>query len=593
MSFSIKLNDNNILTGSPTMIDICDINQCVSGNTGRMFPVNGYSSPININTIYNNLVQGGYSENSIVLNTATLNDCINNPTGTNRQLLDASFGWLFGSVETGGVAFRRIAGNTQAITKIELRLGANGDYTGGSISATNIATTVGVGSGSNADNNFYYFDNWYYNGIYQTEYTWTLGGPINIEYVDISIDPNPLYEVIAENVITNATSYNGAVLIENGIRRCPNIYSWGSGGRTGNENMTFFKAGFEYTPDPNGDDNEGQPEGGDGTPTASVPIDFPDLPPDDVLLSGIVKMFSPTTTELATFYNYIYSAPQNIIDNFKKIWTNPMDSIISLTTVPFFINTGARENIHFCGVDSEISCAQVAGQFQTIDCGKIIVEEEYKSFLEFEPFTTVKLFLPFVGFIDMKPSETVGATIYIKYNVDLLTGECIAFVKCVKSVNAWNLNINSVLYSFKGNVISSYPLTGNNWSGLYSGVAQTIAGIGSIASGNVGGGISSMANGIMQPMVSTTRSGAISGNSGTLGEYTPYLIFEKPIKSVPLKNQYYMGYPSNLGKDELEKYHDYTEVDTSTLKFNVSANYATAEEIDEIKQLLEGGVILP
>ena len=593
MAFYIQLNENNILTGSPSTFTIGDINQCVSGNTGRFFTTNGVSSPCNIQTVYNNLISGGYSENTIVLNTATLNDCLNNPNGTNRALLDGSFGWLFGSVETGGVAFRRIAGSSTAVTKIELRLGANGDYTGGGISAVNIGTTCGVGSGSNADNNWYWFDNWFYNGVYQDTYTFAGGGAFNIEYVEVGLDNNPLYEVIAENTIDNVLSYSGGELYESPLfRRCPNLYSFGQGGRIGNENITFFKEGFQYTPDPQGDGGETQPEGGEGTPQSSVPIDYPDLPPDDIMLTGIVKMYNPTTSQLASIYNYIYSSPQSVIDNFKKIWYDPMQSIISLTTVPFLVNVGASENVYFCGVDTGVSSAILAGQFQVVDCGTCTIEEEYKSFVEYEPYTTASLYLPFIGFVDLKPSDVIGATVGVKYNIDLLTGECLAFVKIHKNVGGWNVNIDSVMYAFKGNVISSYPLTGNNWSNMYSGIAQTVMGIGGAIAGNpmaLGG----IVNGILQPMVSTSRSGAVSGNSGALGEYRPYICFEKPIINIPTGNQFYMGYPTNYGKDALEKYHKYTEVDTSTLKFNVNVNYITADEIDEIKQLLEGGVILP
>lgn len=362
-----------------------------------------------------------------------------------------------------------------------------------------------------------------------------------------------------------------------------------------------------YQPDPGGGGGgENSTGGGNGQPQSSVDIDFPALPPDVLINSGIIKMFAPTVNEIKSLMNYIYSAPTAIIDNFKKIWSNPMESIISFGVVPWYIDpsTLVTEEVNFCGVKSGVYMHVLPSQYKEVDCGVLTVNEEYNSLLDYSTYTRIKLFLPFIGCVDLN-DDCMGATMHLKYFIDILSGECVANLKCTKTDSSldYSIEYNSVMYQFKGNVLTSAPLTGNNWQQLYSGVlnlVQTAA-----LPTPVGIKMASMAGQIAGDLTSqkvqVQRAGSITANSGTLGEYLPYIILEKEIRSVPVNNDKYNGYPLNWGgtiksfRDTVndfngDKASGYTVIRRDSMRLN-DIN-ATDTEKQMIKDILETGFVL-
>ena len=370
-------------------------------------------------------------------------------------------------------------------------------------------------------------------------------------------------------------------------------------------------------PDPNDDSGYSTTGGGNGEPQSSVDIDFPALPPDMLIESGAVKMYVPSKEDMQSFMHYIYSRPTDIINNFKKIWSNPMESIISFAVAPVDLTTftSGTEEISFCGVKTGVYMPKISSQFKEVDCGTLDVVGEYQSLLDYNHYTRVQLFLPFIGFVTLDVDDIMDATLSLKYLCDLLTGECLAILKSTKTWqdDSMNIEYNSCLYEFKGNMLTEAPLTGNNFQQLYSGILnmmQTIAiptatGAGiskaskiaqvtknsTTAKSAIDAG-SSIAQDVLSQKVSVQRSGAVAGNVGTLGEYIPYIVIEKPIRSIPEYNQELNGYPANFGTI-IKNYigTGYTVCKTDSVRTN-NILRATQSEKDMIKELLESGVIL-
>ena len=355
-------------------------------------------------------------------------------------------------------------------------------------------------------------------------------------------------------------------------------------------------------PDPNDQDGYSTTGGGDGTPQSSVDIDFPSLPPDMLLNSGAIKMYVPSAEDMQSFMHYIYSSPTDIINNFKKIWANPMESIISFAVAPVDLSTfvNGTEEVSFCGVDTGVYMPKISSQFKEIDCGPLEVVGEYQSLLDYNSYTKVSLFLPFIGVVPLEVDEIMDATLTLKYFCDLLTGECMAILKSSKTWqdDSMNIQYNSCLYEFKGNMLTEAPLTGNNFQQLYSGVinlAQAVAlpiATGASAMETAINAGASLSQGVLGQKVAVQRSGVISGNVGTLGEYIPYIIVEKPIRSIPSNNEIMNGYPANFGatiKDYIGT--GYTVCKAGTVRTEDIAR-ATHEEKEKIREILETGVYL-
>lgn len=329
--------------------------------------------------------------------------------------------------------------------------------------------------------------------------------------------------------------------------------------------------------------------GGGGYNGTSDPIDFPNLPRGGALASGGCRAYRPTSQEIKSLMNTLWNTSVFDISTFQKLVDNPMDAIIGLHALPVEPISEERALHVFVGnFNTEISMDTITNQYLTIDCGSIDLKEFWGSALDYSPYTKAAVYLPFVGIKDLTIDDIMPKNIRIKYNVDVLTGDCIAFVKCG----------TAVLYKFAGNMKQDIPLTGQRSDVQLRGLVSTMsiigsAAVGSAVGGGVGGGmiLSATASGIgnvASSKITTQRSGALGGNVGVLDEFRPYLILHRPVQSLADKFKTFKGYPSNI-TSPLSSISGYTEVEYINLQ---NIPNATSAEMAEIKNLLSSGVLL-
>lgn len=332
-----------------------------------------------------------------------------------------------------------------------------------------------------------------------------------------------------------------------------------------------------------------EPGGGEGDyDEGSDPIDFPALPTGGALASGGCKAYLVTSTNLRAIFNKLWSTTSFDISTFQKLYDCPMDSIISLHALPITPHNITSNDIYIGNFNTEVRDRVVSNQYLTVDCGSIDVKEFWGSALDYNPYTKAELFLPFVGIKEVDIDDVMDKTVHIKYNIDVLTGDCIANVKCGASV----------LYKYAGNMKQNIPVSGKtsnlDLNGI-QGVFSTIAGaaMGTAVGGPVGTAIGvgaglSAAAGVVGSKVTTQRASGLTGNVGILDDYVPYIILHRPIQSLANKFKSYKGYPSNITA-KLSTVSGYTEVEYVNLQ---GIPNATSEEMDEIKSLLQSGVII-
>ena len=214
--------------------------------------------------------------------------------------------------------------------------------------------------------------------------------------------------------------------------------------------------------------------------------------------------------------------------------------------------------------------------------GSITIGDEFKSYLDYEPYTKITCYLPCIGFVHLDTDLVMNKTIVSSYTVDLFTGSCIC-----------NLLVDdNIIYSYTGNCCTLIPFASANYTSIYTsiiaGAAQAAGGILSVVNGNVGG-ISQMGSGISEAFSGKPdiKHGNYSGGVATMGPLNMFIIMEKPDIAIPENLGTYRGYPSNITL-QLGTIYGYTEIEEIHLE-NISA---TDEELDEIYNLLKGGVIL-
>lgn len=360
------------------------------------------------------------------------------------------------------------------------------------------------------------------------------------------------------------------------------------------------KALFDPNEDGYKDDtvDEGPGGGVDGLPTAptypGTNIDFPELPTGASAFGfSRMNLYKPTAAQLGSALDILYSDStestlETIVESCKKWWYKPDQYCIGLMLSPVDASTSVSKNIKFGKYDSEVSAACVTDQYQVVDMGSVTVPLQYGSFLDFSGFAACKIFLPFIGFRSLNVDEVMGATVYCKYYVDMLTGSAVAMLKVARS----SCN-TSIYYSFDCNINVQVPLTANSYAQVVSSIIKAgTAAIGTAVTGGLAaGGAAAVARGLGVAghgfAADLTQSGNLSSNNGVLGAFTPYICVEFPVASQPQGFNALKGKPSD-SYTSLGSVSGYTVVDQVHLEGITSA---TDEEVKEIEQMLKSGVI--
>ena len=341
--------------------------------------------------------------------------------------------------------------------------------------------------------------------------------------------------------------------------------------------------------DPNQELYPSGPGGGGGSmDDDSDEIDFPTLPTGGALSSCAIKAFLVTTQDVTDLFSKLWDMNFFDISHFQKLVDNPIDCIVSFHAIPVVPSASSTENIKIGSFDTEVDGTVIDSQYMMINCNSLQVKEYWGNALDYAPYTKIDIYLPFVGIKNLNTDDVMNKTVEVKYSVDVLTGDCIAHVKCGKSV----------LYKFNGNLKQDIPVTARSSDIAMKSIQAGITAIGGIAMGTaIGGPIGAAAMGgagvsgaisVTSSKVTTSRSGTLAGSVGLLDDFTPYLIIHRPIQSLANKFSSFKGYPSNITA-VLSSVSGYTEVEFINLQ---NIPNATSAEMAEIKNLLKQGVII-
>ena len=374
-----------------------------------------------------------------------------------------------------------------------------------------------------------------------------------------------------------------------------------------------------YDPkDPTNNNQNDQNQGGDGDgipKSDNIPV--PELPDSDMTSSGSIAVYNPTNQEIKDLFDYLHSA--QIGDAIVKLWQNPIQSIVSLHYLPYPMQIigDAKVSVNMVGLATGVMAFR-AKQFQTIYFGYAKVEtSKQNAYTDRAPYTKCQIFLPGIGMREISIDDVMGKYVHVKYNCDNVSGQCVAFVVVGSSSNI-NDPSCSVRYSYSGSLAAPFPISQSNWGQTYvaaatlaagalalgvtaaagwSTAAAGMAGTGGYLSAGVAaaGGSGAIASSaismgssaaqLMKPTVS--RSGTVSGTTSLFSVRKPYLVIERPNIQDYAEFNKIRGYA--CGKTyKLGNLKGYTEVES----IHLNGIPATADELQEILNLLKSGVIL-
>lgn len=322
-----------------------------------------------------------------------------------------------------------------------------------------------------------------------------------------------------------------------------------------------------------------------GNNTANVTISQ-NNPVSSVKTSSLYTIWNPTQEQLNSLATFLWST--DFVDLIKKVLQSPMDAMISLALFPIRPKTDGTHIINLGYVPSGVSALRVSDQFQTFQTSGLVIPHKYNSYLDYSPYTTAEIYLPFIGFQRLNINDVMGKTVSVVYNIDMLSGICTALVKVD----------DTTMYSYSGNMAMFLPLSAGNWARMMTPIFGAVGGVASMGAGIAGVMSGSSLLGSTATAVSgakslgnlegnaVSRSGEISGNAGILGDYQPFIVVTRPINDRP------STYNSNIGQTynksvQLGTLSGFTIVDEA----HVEGMSATETEKNEIERLLKEGVI--
>lgn len=307
----------------------------------------------------------------------------------------------------------------------------------------------------------------------------------------------------------------------------------------------------------------------------------PVVPPVTGKASALYTIYNPTLEQVNSLGAWLWSS--NFIDQLLKLFSSPMDAIIGLHKVYATPATGAAQNIKVGYLDSGVPSKVVTEQYTTIDCGTINCYEYFGNVLDYNPYTNLRLYLPFIGIIELSNSDVMRSSINVVYHVDVLTGACLAEVKITRDGGG------GTLYQYAGNACTTLPISSGSYMGVISSVSSVATrALAGFASGGALGAVASGATGILNAQgTNVVHSGGFSGNAGAMGCKKPYLIVERPQTETADNTAKLLGYGSNLFV-QLKTCKGLTKVKG----VHVDTVPATKEEKRLIEEKLIDGVII-
>ena len=255
-------------------------------------------------------------------------------------------------------------------------------------------------------------------------------------------------------------------------------------------------------------------------------------PVDPTSELAFVNVYNPTQKQLVDAANALFMnfSTGQVVDTSKYI--------VAIHKVFVPVSTDeALQPIKFGSYNTQVNSKVVNLRTAHVSCGKVTVPELHHNALDYSPYTTVRIWLPFLGFFDLSIDELSNKEVELTYTIDLVNGKALAEIS----------NDDGVIYRFVGTAYEREPYhteSLNNVSTVYINGAYNMA------------------------------------------DYTPYLLIERPINLTPSNN-------------DLEGLPTYKEVTIGDMtgyvrcrKVFATDMIATEAEKNEIEALLCGGVLV-
>lgn len=270
-------------------------------------------------------------------------------------------------------------------------------------------------------------------------------------------------------------------------------------------------------------------------------------------------------------------------DTFQKILAlnlSPIENVVGLHYMPIYL-AGTADVIVIGDVDTNINAERIQTTTPLYTLGSVKIEGRYKNFLDYEPYTSAWIFLPFVGFIRINPVFFTGKTLKVVYTYDLICGLCMAMLYAD----------DIYIESHQGKCGLEIPLVAGNRAQLETSLAMSLVtqGLTAAATGGLG----------------TMNAAGIAGSIGSYienfhstreGGYTPacawaetrecFIVIESSNASYTASYNHDFGRPC-MATYTIGQLKGFTMIDPNTELSGFDG--ITEEEMSRLRQILTSG----
>ena len=273
-----------------------------------------------------------------------------------------------------------------------------------------------------------------------------------------------------------------------------------------------------------------------------------------------------------------------------SIWNSKLiDYIISAHIIPVDVTGGNLTDIKVgTRTLTGILARPISNDVIEFDCGTIHIDEYYTSFVDY--ITRCRVYIPFYGFVDIKPEYWQSADLQLKYRFNVIDGSFVAML--YSTITRHQKRFKSLIGQYTGCSCVHVPMTGASYSSMFGGMIANAGGVAmGMASGNPAMAATSalnMSNGAMQGANGQSQmSNPYNASAGFYGHPCPYVIIERPVSHFSTYYNKEKGLPLLVEKT-LGACRGFTTAEDAIL----DGIPCTQEEKSRIQNYLKSGVII-
>lgn len=214
----------------------------------------------------------------------------------------------------------------------------------------------------------------------------------------------------------------------------------------------------------------------------------PDLPNFSYANHG-KKTYLLTSAQSDALHQFMWS--NDFVDALVKMYAQPMQTIESMFVNDCYASGDTPANINLGNVNSGIS-ATLTNSFVEVDCGSVFYNEEYGSYIDYEPYVSFQLYLPRIGVVPISAKDVVNNAIHILYQIDVVTGFGTCYVIITRTRDAYT----DVLMQISAQMLTSIPYSGMDASARVNAAAQCVT---NLVGGNLMGAGTNALNTLIAP----------------------------------------------------------------------------------------------